>query len=154
MALYVRLINKMQEITIHIHFPPDAGVVHRLEELLGLARETLKREIHMGTQLDDFIKTVNDATNAIGTVVSSEAQTIQQVSDNQDKLLAQLAAGTPVTADQIAAMQAQADHLSLVKASLDEQAATLAGVASKGASNPLPVPVVTETAPDAPNPTP
>ncbi len=98
-----------------------------LARIEGKLDSILKGERVIMAQLDDALaalKKIDDAT-------TQEAASLQQVSDNLDKLIAGL--GTTVPADVLAGLQAQADR---VQASADFAKA----LASKGAPDPVPVP--------------
>lgn len=120
----------------------------KLDALLALAKESKKQGASiMATeqQLLDVIKQIDTATTAQGTALTAEAATLQHISDDFDKLIAQIKPGT-VSDATLAALQAQADKVAAVSASITKQADFSTALAAR-VDNPVPVPQVPPTPP-------
>ncbi len=101
---------------------------HKLNQVIALLQQLLKGEKRiMATveQANAALKSIDDATNA-------QATSLQTISDNLDKLIAD-AKAAGVADSVLAGMQAEADKLTA-------QAEFSKALASKGVDNPVPVP--------------
>lgn len=138
------------------------------EDLVGVAREiatqlkhgfemlatshfglATKQDLHemekriMATQADIIaaLTAIDTATTAIANSIASESGVIQTISDEVNALVAAVPAGTVITDDQITQLQSLASRAQDAANSLTAQVPVLQGIASKGAANPVPVPV-------------
>ena len=111
--------------------------------------KSIMTDLELANQAIARIKT---ATDEQGTVLTQEATTLQTISDELDKFLAGVTPGTTITPELLASLQSQADAAEAVSTSLKAQAAFSTAIASKGATNPVPVAVPPPT--DVPPPPP
>ncbi len=97
----------------------------------------------------DLLTKIDAATTAQAATLTTEAATLQTVSDEIDALIAKAGAGGGVSDVVLAALQTQADKAAAVSASITQQAAFSAALASKGLANPVPLPPPPATPPVA-----
>lgn len=145
---------------VHIHYPqrdppdhpPDSpdSEDENCEVSLGTIDgklDTIDGKVNtiMG-QLEDAnaaLKQIDDATTAQSAVLTELANVQQQISDEIDRFIA--GAGNTVPQALVDSLRATGTRASAVKDALDQQAVFARAIASKGANNPVPVPVPTIT---------
>lgn len=111
-----------------------------LATLLDL-QQMEKRIMASQAEIDSALTKIDGATTKLAQNVQMIADTDQQISDEIDKFLANAPAGTVLTDAQVAALQAVADKAQATSDASDAQVAVLKAIATKGAGNPVPVPV-------------
>ena len=117
------------------------------QHILNVVDEINQRTKKIMAAIDDAnaaIARIDAATTAQGVVLASEATTLQTISTEMDALIAQVAAGG-VPPALVSAIQAQADKVEAVSATIQKNADFSTAIASKGVTNPVPVPVPTPT---------
>lgn len=127
-------------IDLHVH-------IHCANEEEGETKDLLRAILAQGKKI---MSTQDDAIAAIakiatettkqGTVLAAESTTLQTISDNTDALIKQGAANG-FTPDLVAQLQAQADATAAISDTIQQHADFATAIASKGAANPVPVPV-------------
>jgi hypothetical protein len=149
-------INVTGPVTVHQGNPNfEKEVLTLLRASEARERSILDRERELMSALDDAnaaIKRIADATNQQAAVLATDSTTLQTISDNQDKLLAQVAALPGVPANLVTALQAQADAVEAVSTTIQQHSDFAKAIASKGAGDPVPVavPVAAPAAPVVP----
>ena len=122
---------KSHEITV---------ILKRLEEKVDKIMLTQEQEAAL-------LQKLNDATNKLATNIGAIGTVTQTVSDEIDAFLVANPPGTVLTDAQVTALQANADKLQAASDASDAQVAALQAIATKGAGNPVPVPVPPPTTP-------
>jgi len=95
------------DIHIYLHDGPDARVTRRLDEILTRLGVLTTQGAHiMATvqELSDELDSIKTAVDAVKATVTAQ---IQQIADLQ----AQIAAGTPVSQQQLDELDAKADSI-------------------------------------------
>ncbi len=124
------------------HCPsPDGG--DALANKFDIWELNRKLDIIMASQaeIDAALQKVDAATTKIATNIQTIADVDQKISDEIDAFLKAVPSGTILTDAQVAQLQSVADKAQASSDAADAQVAVLQAIATKGAGNPVPVPV-------------
>lgn len=111
-----------------------------LQTSVNLVFTQEKQQMLTDQQALDLLTKIDTATTAQAQVLATESTTLQTISDEIDALISK-ATASGVSDVVAAALQAQADKVAAISDSIQKQSDFSAAIATKGADNPVPVPV-------------